>query len=307
MRSLRQALEDYLRVRRRLGFKLGSDQRLLEDFVGFLEQASTSRITSELAVMWARLPVDAHPHRWSQRLSIVRVFARYVATLDPKSEVPSIDLLPARRPRVAPYIYSLAEITALIEAAGQLTPPLRAASCRTVIGLMATTGLRLGEALTLDRADVDLNDGALHVRARQNKQREVPLHPTATAALREYARCRDRYWPQPSSPAFFLNLRGEQLSKSEFNHRFAKLIGQVGLEGAGQRTRPRPHDLRHTMAVRTLLDWIQAGEDVDRRMPELSTFLGHQQPESTYWYLQAVPELMALIADRLQRLPEVLS
>jgi integrase/recombinase XerD len=142
---------------------------------------------------------------------------------------------------------------------------------------------------------------------RQNKQREVPLHPTATAALREYARCRDRYWPQPSSPAFFLNLRGEQLSKSEFNHRFAKLIGQVGLEGAGQRTRPRPHDLRHTMAVRTLLDWIQAGEDVDRRMPELSTFLGHQQPESTYWYLQAVPELMALIADRLQRLPEVLS
>ena len=275
MRSVRQALEDYLRVRRRLGFKLGSDQRLLEDFVGFLEQAGAARITSELAVMWAQLPVDAHPHRWSQRLSIVRVFARYVATLDPASEVPSINLLSARRPRVAPYIYSPAQITALIQAARQLTPPLRAASYRTVIGLMATTGLRLGEALALDQADVDLDDGALHVRARQTRQREVPLHPTATATLREYARCRDRYWSQPSSPAFFLNLRGEQLSKSEFNHRFAKLIGQVGLEGAGERTRPRPHDLRHTMAVRTLLDWIQAGVDVDRRMPELSTFLGH--------------------------------
>jgi len=143
MTPLHQALEDYLRVRRQLGFKLGSDQRLLEDFVGFLEQ-------------------------------IVRGFARYVATLDPVSEVPSIDLLPAHRPRVAPYIYSPAQITALMEAAGQLTPPLRAASYRTLIGLMASTGLRLGEALALDRADVDLDDGALHVRARQTKQREVP-------------------------------------------------------------------------------------------------------------------------------------
>ncbi|MCA1679659.1 MAG: tyrosine-type recombinase/integrase [Actinobacteria bacterium] len=306
MIGLRQALEDYLRIRRQLGFKLSSDQPLLEQFVAFLEQAGTERITSELAVTWARSPVDAHPHRWSQRLSIVRCFARYLATLDPASEIPSSELLRARRPRLAPYIYSPAEITALIDAAGQLTPPLRAASSRTVIGLMATTGLRLGEALGLDRQDVDLTDGALHVRARQTKQREVPLHPTATAALRAYACQRNRCWSQPHSPAFFLNPKGDRLAKAEFNHQFAQLIGQVGLEGAGERVRPRPHDLRHTMAVRTLLDWIQAGEDVDRRMPELSTFLGHLQPESTYWYLQAVPELMALIAARLERLPEVL-
>jgi integrase len=305
--GLRQALQDYLRIRRRLGFELKATERQLEQFVAFLEQAGAQRITSELAVMWARVPLDAHPHRWSQRLSMVRCFARYVASLDPASEIPSIDLLPARRPRVAPYIYSPAEISALIEAAGQLTPPLRAASHRTVIGLMATTGLRLGEALALDRQDVDLKDGALHVRARQTKQREVPLHPTATRALREYARQRDRHRPQPQSPAFFLNMRAGRLAASEFNHRFAKLIRQVGLEGAGERARPRPHDLRHTMAVRTLLDWIQAGEDVDRRMPELSTFLGHLQPESTYWYLQAVPELMALISGRLARLPQVLS
>ena len=145
------------------------------------------------------------------------------------------------------------------------------------------------------------------MRANQTKQREVPLHHTTTKALREYARTRDRRWPTPQSPAFFLNLKGDRLSKSEFNDRFAKLIAQVGLEGAGERVRPRPHDLQHTMAVRTLLDWHHASEDVDRRMPELCTFLGHVQPESSYWYLQAVPELMALISTRLERLPEVLS
>jgi integrase/recombinase XerD len=307
MIPLRQALEDYLRIRRRVGFKLKADQRILENFVGFLERAGAERITTELALRWARLPVAAHPHRWRQRLGIVRVFARYVATLDPSSEVPSKDLLPARRPRVVPYIYSPAEISALMGAAGALAPPLRAAGFRTVIGLMATTGLRLGEAVWLDRADVDLTDGALHVRARQHKQREVPLHPTVTRALREYARRRDRHWPKPPSPAFFVNTRGGRLSKSEFNHYFAKLIAQIGLEGAGERARPRPHDLRHTMAVRTLLDWHHAGEDVDRRMPELSMLLGHVDPASTYWYLEAVPELMALISRRLQLVPEVLS
>jgi integrase/recombinase XerD len=212
------------------------------------------RITTELALKWARLPVRAHPHRWRQRLRIARGFARYVATLDPASEVPSEDLLRAHRPRVAPYIYSPAEITALMQAAGGW----------------------------------------------------APLHPTATKALRDYARLRDRHWQAPPSPAFLLNLRGQRLRKSEFNHWFAELIRQVGLEGAGERVRPRPHDLRHTMAVRTLLDWHHAGEDIDRRMPELSTFLGHLDPESTYWYLQAVPELMALISARLQRLEEVL-
>lgn len=306
MIPLRQALDDYLRIRRRLGFKLVADQRLLESFVGFLEQAGAQRITTELALRWARMPVHAHPHWWRQRLGMVRGFARYVATLDPESEVPSEDLLPARRPRVAPYIYSPAEVAALMNAAAALTPALRAASYKTVIGLMASTGLRLGEALGLDRTDVDLADGALHVRARQSKQREVPLHPTATAALRGYARARHRRWPTPHSPAFFLDLRGQRLRRSEFNYWFAKLIREVGLEGAGERVRPRPHDLRHTMAVSTLLDWHLAGADIDRRMPELSTFLGHVDPESTYWYLEAVPKVMALISRRLEQVPEVL-
>ena len=307
MTDLRQALHDYLTVRRQLGFELEQTEAVLEKYVNFMVRAGVTQITTELAVMFAKLPVDADPRWWRQRLGIVRTFARYVATIDPSSEVPPEDLLPARQRRLAPYLYTQQEITALLAAARALSPRLRAASIETVIGLLATTGLRTGEALALDRADVDLRDGALHVRAaKQKKQREVPLHDTTTRKLREYARLRDSHWPKPATPAFFLDAGGQRLTKSVFNYAFAKLIGRIGLEGAGERARPRPHDLRHTLAVSTLLDWIAAGENVERRMPELSTFLGHAQPESTYWYLQAVPELMALIAARLQRLPEVL-
>lgn len=308
MSPVRPALKDYLRIRRRLGFELEHDGRLLESFVAFLEQAGAQRITTELALAWARLPVEAHPHRWRQRLGIVRGFARHLATIDPASEIPSEDLLPAHRPRVTPYLYSPAEIAALMGAARALSPPLRAATYQTAIGLLATSGVRIGEALGLDRADVDLTGGALHVRAaKQAKQREVPLHQSTTDALRDYARLRDRHWPKPTTPAFFISTRGGRLAKSAFNPTFAKLIQQVGLEGRGQRPRPRPHDLRHTFAARTLLGWHRAGEEVDRKMPLLSTYLGHVDPESTYWYLQAVPELKALISGRLEQLPEVLS
>jgi integrase/recombinase XerD len=307
MTGLREALKDYLLIRRRVGYQLTRDERLLENFVAFLQDAGAVRITTELAVSWAKLPADAQPRWWRERLGIVRGFARYLATIDPASEVPSKDLLPATRQRVAPYIYAPGEITALMNAAAALTPASRGATYETVIGLMACSGLRLGEALWLDRQDVDLGDGALHVRARQTKQREVPLHASTTDALRAYARQRDRQWTTPQTPAFFLNTRGERLTKSEFNATFAKLIGQIGLEGRGERVRPRPHDLRHTLACRTLLDWHHAGVDVDRQMPLLSTFLGHVDPESTYWYLQAVPELMAVITSRLERLPELLS
>lgn len=297
MTPLREALQDYLRLRRQLGFKLKTDEGLLESFVSFLERSGAQRITVELAVMWARLPVNAHPHRWRQRLSIVRGFARYLSTIDPSSEVPSVDLLPGHRSRVAPYIYSPAEIRALMAAARALTPPLRAATYETVIGLMAATGLRLGETLELDHQDVDLREGALHVRARQTKQREVPLHPTATDALREYVRLRDRH--SPSTPAFFEARPGRRLTRSTFYDTFPNLSREAGLEGRGERVRPRAHDLRHSFAVRTLLDWHQAGVDIDARLPQLSTYLGHVGPESSYWYLQAVPELLQLVSRDL--------
>ena len=308
MTTVREALADYLRIRRRLGFEMPQDGRLLEGFVEFLERAGAQRITTELALMWARLPVHAHPHRWRQRLGVARGFARHLATIDPASEVPSKDLLPGHRPRIAPYIYTDEEIAALIAAARRLRPPLRAARHQTLIGLLAVTGMRPGEVLALDRQDVDLRHGVLHVRAgKQKKRREVPLHQSTTSALGEYARQRDARFPTPSTPAFFISARGRRMARGELNQTFTKLIGEVGLEGRGARARPRPHDLRHAFAVRALLDWQQAGEDIDRRMPLLCTYLGHVDPASTYWYLEAVPELLEPISRRLEQLPEALS
>jgi integrase/recombinase XerD len=306
--TLREALADYLRLRRRLGFEMPQDGRLLEGFVEFLERAGAERITTELALGWARLPTVAHPHRWRQRLSVVRGFARHLATLDPASEIPSKDLLPGHRPRIAPYVYAEWEIAALIAAAGRLTPPLRAARHQTLIGLLAVTGMRPGEALALDRQDVDLRRGLVHVRAgKQKRQREVPLHQTTVRALRNYARLRDARFPEPTTPAFFIGTRGRRMPREELNRTFIKLIREVGLDGRGARARPRPHDLRHALAVHTILDWLDAGEDIDRRMPLLSTFLGHVDPASSYWYLEAVPELLERISRRLEQPPEVLS
>lgn len=300
MSPLREALSDYLRIRRQLGFELKAHERLLNGFVDFLERAGAQHITTELALAWAKLPIDARPHCWRRRLGVVRAFARHVATIDPSSEVPAEDLLPATQSRVAPYIYSEKEIAALMAAARALRPPLQAASIETLIGLMASTGLRLGEALGLDRRDVDLHDGALHVRAaKRRKQREVPLHPTTTEALREYARLRDRLCPVPDTAAFFLNPRGRRLHRVSVHRVFPQLIREVGLEGCGQRARPRPHDLRHAYAVRTLLGWHRCGEEVERKLPLLATVLGHVDPASSYWYLQAVPELLQLVGRRL--------
>jgi integrase/recombinase XerD len=307
MSPLREALADYLRLRRRLGFEMPQDGRLLEGFVDFLERAGAERITTELALEWARLPTGAHPHYWRQRLSVVRGFAWHLATIDPENEIPSKDLLPGHRPRIAPYIYAEHEIAALIAAAGRLSPPLRAARHQTLIGLLAVTGMRPGEALARDRHDVDLRHGVVHVRAgKQKKQREVPLHPSTVRALRNYARLRDARFPEPSTPAFFIGTRGRRVPRGELNQTFTQLIGEVGLDGRGARARPRPHDLRHSLAVHTLVDWFEAGEEIDRRMPLLSAFLGHVDPASSYWYLEAVPELLQLISRRLEQLPEVL-
>ena len=308
MTSLEHALCDYLRLRRGLGYYLERDQSELEQFVEFLQQAQAERITTELAVQWARMPANQHPVIWRKRLSTVRGFARYLATVDPASEIPSTDLLRAHQPRTAPYIYSSEEISELMAAARSLGRPLAAATFETVIGLLACTGLRLREALALDRADVDLETGVLDILASKNhRQREVLLHPSATAALAEYARVRDQRFPAPATPAFFLNSWARPLLKERFWHTFRMLIKQAGLEGRGERVRPRPHDLRHTFAVRTLIGWYRAGEDIDRKMPALSTYLGHVSPESTYWYLQSVPELIGLATERLERIPEGLS
>lgn len=296
---MREALRDYLQIRRALGAQLKRQRLLLENFVDFLQHAGATRITTPLALSWAKLPADAKPYTWRQRMGMVRGFARYMVTIDPQTEVPSEDLLPASAPRVAPYVYSDAEITALMKAARALTPPLQAATYETLIGLLAVTGVRVGEALQLDSDDVDLQSGVLCVHGKRNKQREVALHDTTTDALARYARMRDRVWPNSKTPAFFVSGHGNRLPGTAVRTYFPMLIREVGLEGRGKRVRPRPHDFRHTFAVRTLMDGYRDDEDIDHKLGLLCTYLGHVCPSSTFWYLEAVPELLALVTPRL--------
>ncbi len=284
------------------------DGRLLEGFVEFLERAGAQRITTELALAWARIPVNAHPHTWRQRLTVARGFARHLATIDPASEVPPIDLLPGHRPRIAPYIYSDEEIASLMAAARELRPPLRAARHETLIGLLGVTGCRpRGGTRARPPRRRPHPRRAARARGQTEQAARGPAareHGQRASCLRRSAR---RSLPDALHAGVFISARGRRMARAELNQTFTKLIGKVGLEGRGTRVRPRPHDLRHAFAVHTLLDWYRAGEDIDRRMPLLSTFLGHTDPASTYWYLEAVPELLELIGRRLEQLPGVLS
>jgi integrase/recombinase XerD len=246
MNTLMSAVEDYLTLRRRLGFALERAGRLLPDFVQYVERAGSSHVTTELAMGWATLPSEAHPAWWRERLGIVRGFARYLVAIDPATEVPPVRILPARRPRIRPYVYSPDEITRLIRAAGQLRPAWRAITYETLIGLIAVTGVRLGEALDLDRSDIDLDRGLLVIgRGKLEQPRRLPLHDTTIAALRRYVDVRDRRWPQPSTPSFFVSARGARLGSGTVHENFRALATDVGLEGRGTRRWPRPHDLRH--------------------------------------------------------------
>jgi integrase/recombinase XerD len=300
MSSLSERLAEYLRVRRQLGFELKLAGHTLGDFVAFLDRSGSERITTDLAVRWACQPVDVSPRYLSLRLGMVRGFARYLATIDPDTEIPSKDLLPGPVTRITPYLYSDREIRESMAIAGALTPALRGASYRTVIGLLAVTGIRIGEALALDRDDVDLHAGVLRIPiAKQHKQRDVPLHETTIKALQQYDRIRDRTFSRPATRAFFLSAHGTPITSRRFHKTFRKLICQVEPQPGGEHAHRRPHDLRHTFAIRTLQRWHHAAIDIDRAMPQLSTYLGHVNPDSSFWYLHAAPELMQLIASRL--------
>lgn len=233
---------------------------------------------------------------------MVRGFATYCKALDPAHEVPPADLLPHRTGRATPYLYSDEEIRALMAAAEGLPFPLRALTFRTLVALLAVTGLRVGEAIRLDRADLDLNAGILTVRGSKfGKSREVPLHPSSVAALGAYLARRDALHPRPAAPALFISLAGTRLLYCGVHWTFLRLVRRAGLVPRSASCRPRPHDLRHTFAVRTVLEWYRAGADVEARLPRLSTYLGHVNPGATYWYLSAAPELLALAGERLER------
>jgi integrase/recombinase XerD len=304
MTDLRQILCDYLSVRRSLGFKLERMGKLLADFIAFLADSGADVITTPLAVDWACKSTAASARSSAQRLAMVRAFARYVHTIDPRTEIPRPDLLPYIKRRLPPYIYDDTEITALLSATGRSGDPFRAHTYGTVIGLLASTGMRVGEAIALDRKDVDDAEKVITIRdSKFGKSREVPLHPTTFEALADYARARDRRFRRSSNHAFFVSLAGTRLFYTNVHLTFLKLVDWAGLAQRKPR-RPRIHDLRHTFAVRTLIDtlidWYQAGLDVERQLPLLSTYLGHVSPSSTYWYLSAVPQLLGVAARRLQ-------
>ena len=253
------------------------------------------------ALGWATQPESASPAWHAKRLSAVRGFAAYLATINPASETLPRGLLPGRASRTAPYLYSPTQIQALMAAAARLSCPLRAATFEAFIGLMAATGLRTGEAMALDRADADLSDSTLIIRcSKLGKSRLVPLHETTTAALASYAGRRDQLCPQPVTPAFFLSGAGTRLNHTNASTTFAGLLAAAGITAEPGTRRPRLYDLRHTFAVATLASWHAEGADAQARLPALATYLGHVKPSSTYWYLQAEPELLAAAAARLE-------
>jgi integrase len=302
--GLRAALADYLRIRRALGYKLTKDERALRNFVAFLEASGAVRVTTELALDWATLPENAHPASLANRLTMVRQFASYLRTIDPATEVPPSRLLRAGNRRATPYIYTDSEIAALIDAAAMLRYPLLISTYRTLIGLLAVSGLRVGEAIRLDRDDIDSERGLLIVRnTKFGKTRLVPLHATTIEALDDYIRQRRRLYPcpQPRAPAAFISAAGTRLIYNSVNVTFRKLARRAGLQPRSPTCRPRAHDLRHTMAVRTVLDAYHTGADPHARLSVLSTYLGHVNPSNTYWYLSAAPELLALAGERLQQ------
>lgn len=289
---------EYLRLRRSLGFKLKRQGEELAQLIAFCQAAGATTLSTDLAIAWARLPQGVQAIEWAHRLSTARGFARYLSAIEPATEIPPRDVFPRSHRRPAPYIYSDAEVQRLLEAAAGLTPSFRAATITTIIGLLDATGMRVGEILALKSKDVDLTGGVITIgEAKLEKQRLIPLHPTTTEALATYAARRDRLFPD--SGAFFVSSVGSPLAYSTLKQTFNQIATDVGLRTSASRV--RMHDFRHRFAVRVLVGAYRSGADVAARMNVLSTYLGHSEPKNTYWYLSAIPELMALAATRLDK------
>jgi integrase/recombinase XerD len=302
--ALGQALHDYLALRRSLGHRLDDAARVLPGFIAFLDKQQLTTVTVAAAVAWAQQTGITSPRGGrstvgARRLTAVRGFARYLAGIDPATEIPPLGLMtlgPRWRP---PFIFSAADVAAVLDMArSTISSPFRAATYITLIGLLAVSGLRVGEAINLDHTDIDWGQGVLLIReSKFGKSRLVPLHPLTVQALREYAQVRDHAQPRPLDPSFFVSRTRKRLLYAVVQQTFRRLVDGAGV-GVDAPHRPRLHDLRHTFAVRTLLGWYRAGEDVHAKIPALSTYLGHREPASTYWYLSAAPELLALAAAR---------
>jgi integrase/recombinase XerD len=305
MMTLSHHLEDYLKLRRQLGFKLHVEGILLRGFVHFAQQQGAMFISTKLALRWATLSPDVTQGYRARRLGIVRGFSEYVSTLEPRTEVPSQKLLPSRVRRREPHHYTDEQVLRLIGAAQQIAPShkIKGLTFGTLLGLLAVTGMRVREALSLDRQDIDFKRALLTIRrAKGNKSRLVPLHSSTVRALQRYAAIRDEICPQPTGPSFFVWEGGGRVAYETAENWFVRVACQTGLrQSVHGRGGPRMHDLRHYFAICTLLNWYHCDADVDARLPQLSTFLGHSHVSDTYWYLSAVPELLELATRRWER------
>jgi integrase/recombinase XerD len=310
MKTLRESVEDYLTMRRGLGFKLDCDGKRLLNFVSFLEERGATCITTALALEWAQQPPSAQPVTWAQRLRQVRVFARYRSATDSQTEIPSSSLLPFRSRRAHPYLYTDQEIEQLLNVALKLPPAdgLRCWIYHALLGLLAVSGLRISEAIGLKLEDVDLSEGILTVRgAKFGKSRLVPLHASTRQVLADYKLRRADFLAGQPASYFFISRRGNHLDTGDVHRTFYLLSRQIGLRDPDSSSGPRLHDFRHRFTIETLLRWYRAGEDVECRLPILSTYLGHVHISDTYWYLTACPELMGLAVKRLEHRWEVQS
>jgi integrase len=303
VKTLSRHLEEYLELRHRLGFKLTGVRYELTKFVRFAQQEKALFITTKLALRWASQIEGGHPAHSATRLSMLRRFADYLSSVDPRTEVPPQGLLPHRYCRKNPYLYSDTQINDLIRAARQIPSPtgLRAASYSTLFGLLAVTGMRLGEALGLNRQEVDLDRGVLRIRqAKFNKSRLVPIHSSTRDKLQQYQDLRDQIFPRPRDASFLVSEQGTRLTGWIVRHWFILLSRQIGLRQPSDRHGPRIHDMRHRFVIQTLRRWYTTNKDVDAHLPELAAYIGHGHVSDTYWYISAIPELLQLATKRLE-------
>jgi integrase/recombinase XerD len=303
MNPLRKAVDDYLELRRALGFKLREYGVCLRQLVSFLESKGSSRITTKLAVEFATQCERQKPVSWARQLGIVRGFALYRTGADPTTEVPPLGLLPFRPQRAQPYLYTEEEIRRLLEAALNLVTPykLQPWTYYCLFGLLAVSGMRLGEALNLQPHDMDWSESVLTIRgAKFGKSRLVPLHPSTREVLLAYAERRDQVYARRPVSYFFVSSHGTRLIASNVSKIFRDLSREIGIRDPDAGNGPRLHDFRHRFATETLLGWYRNGEQVSRRLPVLSTYLGHVNVTHTYWYLSNSTELMAAAAELLE-------
>lgn len=304
---LRTAVEDYIALRQRLGTMFLEGARILRAFAAFAESEGVGHVTTEVALRWASGAGTTALASAGPRLRLVRAFAQWRHATDPETEVPPSDLLPVRYRRRPPYLYTDGELARLLQAARDFPSAdrLDGLTYCTLFGLLIVTGLRISEAVSLERTDVDCAAAVLTIRRTKfGKSRLVPLDPSAVDALSQYAARRDQCLPQRRTCVFFVSETGVAMTAWKARHVFVRLSAQIGLRPPVHGHRyghgPRLHDLRHRFAVRTLIDWYRAGENVEARLPSLATYLGHLHANETYWYLEAVPELLQLATDRLR-------